>query len=132
MEIAAAHHIPYVATATVAYPQDLIKKVKKAFEKQPSFVHIHCPCPTGWKHAESDTVEIAKLAVETRMWVLYEIEDGKVRLTKRVDKPKPVKEYLDIQGRFNHLQSGEIKTIKSLTDQEYEKVLKWEDCGMRF
>ncbi|MEE9406182.1 MAG: thiamine pyrophosphate-dependent enzyme, partial [Candidatus Aenigmarchaeota archaeon] len=70
LEIVAAHRIPYAASASVAYPSDLMAKVKKAFEKQPSFLHIHCPCPTGWKFGVEKTVDIGKLAVETGMWAL--------------------------------------------------------------
>ena len=89
-EIAAAHKIPYVATASIAYPHDLINKVKKAFEKKPSFLHIHSPCPTGWRFDSSKTITVARLAVETGLWVLYEIEDGKLKITKRIQERKKI------------------------------------------
>ncbi len=121
-EIIAAHRIPYVASASVACPADMIKKVKKAFEKQPSFLHIHCPCPTGWKFDSSKTIQIAKKAVETGMWILYEFEDGQFRITKRLTEKKPVEEYLKTQGRFRHLPPEEIKKIQKHVDSEYQRL----------
>jgi len=130
-EIIAAHRIPYVASASIAYPGDLINKVKKAFEKQPSFIHIDCPCPTGWKFEANKTVEIGRLAVETGMWILYEIEDGKFRVTKRVTEGKPVQEYLKAQGRFKHLSDEEIKKIQRHIDEEWERFEKIEKAGTK-
>ncbi len=129
-EIAAAHKIPYVATASIAYPPDLITKVKKAFEKQPSFVHIHCPCPTGWKFDSSNTINIARKAVETGMWVLYEIEDGRMRITRRAPERVPVKEYLELQGRFKHLKPEHVKIIQEYSDSEYNRLEKIEKSGI--
>ncbi len=125
-EIVAAHKIPYVASASVAYPTDLINKVKKAFEMQPSFVHIHCPCPPGWKFDSADTINIARLAVETGMWVLYEIENGVFRITKRIQERKPVQEYLKLQGRFKHLTEKETEKIQKHVDSEYQRLENWE------
>jgi pyruvate ferredoxin oxidoreductase beta subunit len=131
LEIIAAHRIPYVASASIAYPADLVQKVKKAFEKQPSFVHIHCPCPAGWKTAEGDTVKYARLAVETGMWALYEIEDGQLRINKKPQK-KHVQEYLTGQGRFKHLTPENIKEIQQLTDKRWEELEAREKSGLRF
>jgi len=130
-EIVAAHKIPYVASASIAYPTDLIGKVKKAFENQPSFVHIHCPCPTGWKFGSADTVKVGRLAVETGAWVLYEIESGQLRITQRVARRKPVEEYLKTQGRFKHLQAEEIKTIQQHVDSENERLEHIEKSGVK-
>jgi pyruvate ferredoxin oxidoreductase beta subunit len=136
-EIVAAHRVPYVATASIAYPADLIGKIKKAFERQPSFVHIHCPCPTGWKYESSQTVQLAKKAVETGMWILYEIEDGKLRITKRVEEDDrlPVGDYLKLQARFKHLkpespESEELKTIQKHINTEWERLEKIESSGI--
>ncbi|RLJ09536.1 MAG: pyruvate synthase subunit beta [Candidatus Aenigmatarchaeota archaeon] len=131
LEIVAAHKIPYAASASIAYPQDLIQKVKKAFEKQPSFIHIHCPCPPGWKFPESDTISVAKLAVETGMWILYEIEDGKFKINIK-PKRKPVKDYLQVQGRFKHLGDKEIQKIQAHVDSEWERLERLEKCGRIF
>jgi len=131
-EIVAAHRIPYVATASVAYPSDLITKMKKAFEKQPSFVHIHCPCPPGWKMGSGDTVTVGKLAVESGMWVLYEIEDGVFRITKRVTDKKPIKDYLKMQGRFKHLTDEDTKEMQKRVNSEWERFEKLEKFGKIF
>ncbi|MFH1445439.1 MAG: thiamine pyrophosphate-dependent enzyme [Nanoarchaeota archaeon] len=128
VEIVAAHGIPYAASASVAYPQDLIRKMKIAFERQPSFVHIHAPCTTGWKFDTSQTINIAKLAVETGMWALFEIEDGKFKITKRVENKKPVEDYLKTQGRFKHLlkNENEIKKIQDNVNTAWENYEKRE------
>jgi pyruvate ferredoxin oxidoreductase beta subunit len=130
-QIVAAHHIPYVASANIGYPQDLYQKVRKALERQPSFLHILSPCPTGWKFDSSLSVKLSRLAVETGMWVLYEIEDGKLKVNKKVDKRKPVEEYLKLQGRFRHLKEPQIKHIQETTDSEYERFLELEKAGVR-
>lgn len=121
-EIVAAHRIPYVATASVAYPADLIQKVKKAFEFQPSFVHIHTPCNTGWGFEPEKTVEVARKAVETGMWVLYEIENGQLRITKRLENRKPVGEYMGMQKRFRHLTQELTKEIQNKTNSEWKRL----------
>jgi pyruvate ferredoxin oxidoreductase beta subunit len=131
LEILAAHRIPYAASASIAYPADLVQKIRKAFEKQPSFVHIHSPCPAGWKTPESDTVKLARLAVDTGMWVLYEIEDGLLKINKRPAK-KPVSEYLSPQGRFRHLTPENVKEIQDLTDKRWQELEAQEKSGLRF
>jgi pyruvate ferredoxin oxidoreductase beta subunit len=128
-EIVAAHRIPYVATASIAYPSDLIGKVKKALEMQPSFVHIHAPCNTGWGFEPEKTVEVARKAVETGMWVLYEIEEGAFRITKRIENRKPVEEYLGMQKRFRHLTDKEIRKIQEISDSEQERLERLESMG---
>ncbi|NIO21356.1 MAG: pyruvate synthase subunit beta [Candidatus Aenigmarchaeota archaeon] len=130
VEIVAAHRTHYIATASVGFIADLKEKVKKALEKknQPSFIHVECPCPLGWKFDPSKTIEIAKIAVETGMWMLYEVHDGNFKITKNIHKRKPVEEYLRTQGRFSHLfKSGNKKVIKKIQDyidNEWEKLLK--------
>ncbi len=123
--IMAAHGIPYVATASIAYPADLVKKIKKAAEiKGPRYIHIHCPCAQGWGFPEDKTIEMARLAVQTGSWVLYEIENGKLSVTIKVAKRKPVKEYLTLQRRFRHLTDEEIAKIQELVDR------KWQELGL--
>jgi len=129
VEIVAAHRIPYAVSASIAYPQDLINKMKKAFEKQPSFVHIHCPCPTGWKFEPSESVKIARLAVETGMWALYEIEDGKFKLSKKIEKKRPIEDYLKTQGRFKHLPETELRKIQGQVNRRWEELEQAEKSG---
>ncbi|UCC91598.1 MAG: pyruvate synthase subunit beta [Candidatus Aenigmatarchaeota archaeon] len=130
VEIVAAHRNPYVATASIGFIPDLKERVKKALEKknQPSFIHVHCPCPLGWKFNPSKTIEIAKLAVWTGMWMLYEIRNGDFRISKNVENRKPVEEYLKTQGRFAHLFKPDnehiIKKIQDHVDNEWENLEK--------
>ena len=122
-KIAVAHNIPYVATACPSYPFDLMNKVKKGGEvKGPAYVHIFSPCPTGWRCATDLTIEIGRLAVETGIFPLYEVENGLYKLN--VDRPKlrPVEEYLKPQGRFRHLPDGEIERIQEHVNEEYAKL----------
>jgi pyruvate/2-oxoacid:ferredoxin oxidoreductase beta subunit len=82
--IMAAHGSPYVATTSVAYPKDMIRKVKTATETVgPAYIHAHAPCTTGWGFDTSKTVEIGKLAVETALWPMFEMEDGEVTKVQR-------------------------------------------------
>lgn len=123
--IAVAHNIPYVATASPAYHLDLMNKAKKAaLVKGPAYLHIYSSCPTGWRHAGDLAVEISKLAVDTRLFPLYEVIEGKYILNRKIDKPKPVSEYLKKQGRFRHLTDDLIAEIQKQVDEEYNKILR--------
>lgn len=123
--ICAAHGIPYTATASIAYINDLKKKVKKAVEtKGPAFIHVFAPCPTGWRHGSDNTIEIARLAVETGVFVLWEAEDGDIcnlKITQKPKKRKPVKDYLKSQRRFAHLSDEDIEHIQKEVDEKCEK-----------
>jgi len=101
---ALAHKIPYVATASVAYPADIRRKVKRAVEFEGSkYIHIHCPCVTGWGINSNEVIKVAKLAVETALFPLVEYENGKLVRVRKIKDRKPVEEYLKIQRRFRHL-----------------------------
>jgi pyruvate ferredoxin oxidoreductase beta subunit len=122
-EIALAHGIPYVATATVGYPQDLQRKVKKAISIEgPKYIQIHVPCPLGWRHESSFTFDVGKLAVETGLYPLIEYENG-LLIGRRQITPKPVEEYLKVQGRFKHLLNSpeEIKKIQEVADNNIKR-----------
>jgi pyruvate ferredoxin oxidoreductase beta subunit len=125
--IMAAHRIPYVATACPSYPIDFVNKLRKAKEiKGTKYIHVLAPCPTGWRYDTSKTVEIGRLAVQTGMWALYEIENGKFRLNPPSDrlvdksKRKPVKDYLSMQERFRHLTEADIERIQTWVDEDWE------------
>ena len=123
--IAAAHNIPYIATACPSYPFDLMDKVAKGAEIDgPAYVHIFSVCPTGWRSGPEETIEIGRLAVQTGVFPLYEIEDGKYKLSVKVAKRKPVQDYLKLQGRFRHLSDKEIKVIQDRTDSDYDKLIE--------
>ncbi|SES79278.1 pyruvate ferredoxin oxidoreductase, beta subunit [Methanococcoides vulcani] len=125
--IIAAHGSPYVATTSIGYPKDMIRKVKTAVDVEgPTYVHAHSPCTTGWGFDTSKTVEVAKMAVETCLWPLYEMEDGEITKVKKIKNPKPVEDYLKMQRRFKHLFTKEggdefIKQIQALADENIVK-----------
>ena len=121
--IAAAHDIPYVATACPAYPLDLVNKAKKAVEIDgPAYLHVLTPCVPGWRIPSNLSIKIARLAVQTGIFPLYEVEDGRLHVTVKVPKRKHVKEYLKLQGRFAHLTDDEIEKIQKRVDMESEKL----------
>jgi pyruvate ferredoxin oxidoreductase beta subunit len=122
-EICLAHGIPYVATASAGFPQDLTRKVKKAISiKGPKYIQVHVPCPLGWRHETNQMLPVAKLAVETGLYPLFEYENG-VLVNRRQFVPKPVQEYLTSQGRFKHLLNNpeEIKKIQEIADNNIKK-----------
>jgi pyruvate ferredoxin oxidoreductase beta subunit len=128
LDIAAAHNIPYAATATIAYTADLQRKVKKALATPgPTFIHVHVPCPLGWAYKSELTMEIARLAVETGLYPLVEIEWGKVTRVRKITKDhKPIEEYLKPQGRFRHLFTSEdgkkeLAKIQAIADANIAK-----------
>jgi len=122
-EIANAHGIPYVATASAGFPQDVQRKVKKAISiKGPKYIQIHVPCPLGWRHETELTYQIARLAVETGLYPLIEYENGRLAAARKI-QPKPVEEYLKAQGRFKHLLNNpeQIKQIQEIADNNIQK-----------
>jgi len=127
MEILVAHHIPYAATANIAYPEDFIRKLEKAKSlKGTKFIHLYAPCPTGWKHPPGHTVKIARLATETNVFPIYEVENGVYQINRKIKNPKPVSEYLKLQGRFRHLNSEEVEEIQQDVDRRWNRLLKLE------
>lgn len=122
-EIARAHGIPYVATASVAFTRDLQNKVKKAISiKGPKYIQIHVPCPLGWRHEGAQTVTVARAAVETGLYPIFEYVNGELATVQKI-KPKPVEEYLKLQGRFKHLLKlpEQIKKIQDIADNNIKK-----------
>ena len=123
--IVAAHDIPYVATACPSYPFDLMDKVAKgAATDGPAYVHIFSVCPTGWRSAPEAGIDIGRLAVQTGVFPLYEIENGKYKINVNTPKRKPVQDYLKVQGRFRHLSEADIKVIQERVDKEYNNLVE--------
>jgi pyruvate ferredoxin oxidoreductase beta subunit len=121
--VVAAHNIPYLATACPSYPFDLMEKVKKgAAVRGPAYIHIFSVCPTGWRCATDLAVRLGRLAVETGIFPLYEVEDGKYKLNYEPAKLRPVKDYMKPQGRFRHLSDEIIKQIQDRVVKEYEEL----------
>jgi pyruvate ferredoxin oxidoreductase beta subunit len=126
-----AHCLPYIATANASYPLDLYEKVRKAKRiKGTRFIHVFAPCPPGWQFPYSDTIKIGQLAVETGLFVLYEIQDGAFRLTSaseslaRKGNLKPVREYLAEQGRFKNLTKEQISQLQDWVNARWQCYLK--------
>lgn len=127
--IMAAHGIPYAAQASPSHWLDLMKKVRKAHEtKGPKFINILAPCNRGWRSKTDDSIALARLAVETCYWPLYEVEDGSLRVTFKPKKKKDIIEFLKPQGRFKHLFAPEnaalLKRVQEEVDKEWERLLK--------
>jgi len=121
--IAAAHDIPYVATACHSYPFDLMTKITKAMAVEgPSYIHVLSVCPTGWRLAADLTIRAGRLAVQTGIFPLYEIEDGKYTLNFDFPKLRPVEDYFKIQGRFRHLNKETIAQIQQRVTRKYTEL----------
>jgi pyruvate ferredoxin oxidoreductase beta subunit len=139
-DIMVAHDMPYVATASPHYWRDLIEKVRKGIEVNgPAFLHVFAPCPRGWRSDPAKSIELSRLAVETCIFPLWEAVNSEYKLSipSRVfalapQKKKPVKEYLEVQGRFRHLFTPKyekmLNEIQQTTDTKWNKLLK--KCGM--
>jgi pyruvate ferredoxin oxidoreductase beta subunit len=121
--IVLAHGAPYVATASIAYPKDITRKVKQALSIQgPKYIEVHSPCPIGWGFDSSLTIELAKLAVQTGLVPIYEAFLGQPLKVRKLAKIIPVTEYLQHQKRFRHLVEGQdnqehIALIQAIADE---------------
>ncbi|MEM1873628.1 MAG: thiamine pyrophosphate-dependent enzyme, partial [Acidilobaceae archaeon] len=125
-EIVAAHKVPYVATANPAYPLDMVEKFRKGLEVDgPSFIQVLQPCTAGWRFDPRYGIKIARLAVETAMWINWELVNNEVfRVTVRVPRRKHVRHYLSLQGRFRGLTQEDIEEIQRFVDAEVERINK--------
>lgn len=130
------HHIPYLCTASSSYPLDLYQKIKKAKDIEGTrYVHLYTPCPPGWRFPTGNTVKIGRLAVETGMVVLYEVENGTFRLMGRSKKLaqqgklKPVTEYLELQGRFARLTESGKQQVQDWVNRRWEQYLARDSKG---
>jgi len=129
--IMAAHGIPYVATACVSYPLDFVAKLRRAKEfVGTKYIQVLTPCPPGWRYSTEKSVEMGRLAVQTGIWALFEIEHGRFKLNPPsaplVDKTKrkPIEEYLKHQGRFNQMGPQMVEELKHWIDDTWEKYKK--------
>jgi len=131
LAIMAAHRIPYAATASVAYPDDLLAKAKRAKEARGTrFLHILSPCPPGWKTSDEESIALARMAVQSRVFPLVEVENGE-RWRFTVDHPgEPVAPYLKKQGRFRHLTDAQIAGVQASVDQRWEALKRRVELGV--
>jgi len=125
--ICVAHGIEYAATASPAYWNDYITKVRRGLEVNgPAVIHVFAPCPTGMRFDSSKSIEIAKLAVQTRYWPVYEVEKGKYKLNIKVPQPRPLIDFLKMQGRFSHLFrpefQSELETLQRWVDENWRRI----------
>ncbi len=127
ISIVAAHHIPYAATASVAYPSDIRKKVRRALAVEgPTFLQIHSPCPLGWGHEGDQSIAVGRLAVQSGLFPLIELERGALTGAMPIREVKPVAEYLKAQQRFRHLfahsewADEELEHLQALADHNIE------------
>jgi pyruvate ferredoxin oxidoreductase beta subunit len=127
VSIVVAHHVPYAATASISHWRDLMTKVRKALSKNgPTFLHVIAPCTRGWRFDSEKTIRMARLAVETRLFPLYEVDGGVYKITFPVSSPKPVEDYLKLQGRFSHLfqpqNVTELEAVRKGVDENYRRL----------
>ena len=129
--IFAAHYVPYVATASVGYPEDLIAKINymktvKGFR----MLIIQSPCPVGWRYDPAKTIEIARSGVQSGIWPLYEIVDGvDFKLNYKPKELKPVTEYLRPQARFRHMTEEETAEVQERMSSRWAKLLEADEAG---
>ena len=125
--IAMAHGIPFVATASVANLRDLEAKVTKAMSiRGARYVHIHVPCPLGWGSKPEDTIRVARAAVESGLFPLFEAEYGEITARTPIRRRVPVDEYLKLQRRFAHLfapkrDEARLTQIQATADRNIAK-----------
>jgi pyruvate ferredoxin oxidoreductase beta subunit len=127
--IMAAHNIPYVATCSISEPLDLYEKFKKAKSIEGcKYIHILAPCAPGWGFDSDESIEIARLAVKTGSWILYEVENGFMKLSKKSkmfsdpSKRTPLIEYLSKQKRFAKLSEKQLIELQEELDRNWERI----------
>jgi len=124
-EIVAAHNVPYAAQASISHWGDLAKKLRRALSiSGPTFLNVLTPCQPGWDYPPEQLVEVARLAVETRYWPLYEVDGGAHRLTYVPREPVPLRSWLERQGRFRHLLGDEeaLASLQAWVDGNWERL----------
>lgn len=123
--ILAAHRIPYVATASVAFPDDFVRKVEKAKAMRGTrFIHLLAPCPPGWKFESKASIAVARAAVQSKVFPLFEIEDGeRVALSCEPDG-RPAREYFESQGRFRFLTDADYEHIQAEVDRRWDALAR--------
>lgn len=126
-----AHGAPYVATASIAYPLDYLRKVQKASRiKGPAYIHLYASCPPGWGVESSHSIKVARLAVETGFFPLYEIIDGTKTFTVEIRNKKDIKEYLNIQRRFRYLAKDQ-EFVRMMNEQVQRNLPSSEPEGTK-
>jgi pyruvate/2-oxoacid:ferredoxin oxidoreductase beta subunit len=119
--IMAMHDIPYVATASPAYIPDLVRKVEEAMKVKDglAYIHVYNPCVTGWGIRAEDSIAVARLAVKTRFFPLYEARNRRFRITVPVPNPRPIEEFTSRIKKFGHLGPERIAELAKLAEERY-------------
>ena len=127
--IRARHDVPYRATMSPAYIPDMVRKLEKAMAVDNGLVYLHVynPCVTGWGCKSDESIEVARLAVETNFAPLYEVENGVFKMSVDVKNPKPVKEFVTRFKKFRHLTEQDIEELQEFTDRRLARLKKL--CG---
>ena len=124
VEIMAAHRIPYAATASIAAPEDLKAKLEKAKNiKGSRFIHLFASCPTGWRHAADLSIEVARQAVISRVFPLYEVTNGDTWRLNPMPEKKGVDAYLKYQGRFKNMSVEERGRMQMRVDDDWQRLI---------
>lgn len=124
VEIMAGHHIPYIASASIAYLEDFTRKIQRAKETRGfKFIYAFAPCPVGWRFPSEMTVRLARLAVQTKIFPLFEVEEGERYILSEEPETVPVSEYLKLQGRFSFLREGDVERIQAHVDRSWKRLM---------
>lgn len=124
VQIMVAHRVPYVATASIAYPEDFMRKMKRAKETRGfKFIYAFSPCPVGWRFSAELTIHLARLAVQTKIFPLYEVENGERYTLNMEPEGTPAGEYLKPQGRFAFLKEGDLERIQENVDRGWKRLM---------
>jgi len=120
----AFHGAPYVATASVAFLDDFATKLERALAVDDglAYIHLYSPCHVGWGAPMDSAIEIARRAVETRVFPLWEADHGRLRLTHPVPHPRPIDDFVELMGRFQHLGPAERAALGRAADERYRRI----------
>ena len=120
----ADHRIPYVATCSPAYIPDMVEKVKKAQSHREGFSYLHVlnPCVSGWGFSPSDSIRVCRASVQTRYFPLYEVENGRYRITVDVARPAPLADYIGMLKKFSRTSSADLEEMNARIDQQWREL----------
>ena len=129
--IMAMHDLPYMATCSPAYIPDMMAKVEKAknVKNGLAYLHVFNTCSSGWGGAPEKSVESCRMSVQTRYFPLFEVENGKFKITVPVKSPKPVGEFLKYFKKFKHLTVENIQELQARTDEKWERLVALTEIG---
>ena len=123
-KIMLAHGVPYVASASVAYPDDLVRKFEKAKTiRGTRFIHLLSPCPPGWRIDSAKSISITRMATQSCIFPIFEIEEGNYTLNVVPDKTLPIQDYLRVQGRFKEMEESMVKRVQQQVDHRWQELL---------